>query len=430
MGAATGDLDNDGVNDVLDSDDDNNGIDDQGSGVALKGGWNLVSTPIDLTGQVLPQAVFGSTVISNTENNFAFEWTGSDYKLASDIVPGKGYWIYSDNYIGNTFGAYHTTYFGDLTGVFSYNVDVTLSDNTYTLVGGGVANTELSRDDIAAAYTYIRGGYAEIGLRGRVRPREIETTSSRANIILRPGRGYWLLGDASVGSTALTLSAALLENPSRRNGSVFAKEKIQDAITLIHGDELNIQKLLLNADVDIITPPAPPLSFAATLNGTHLKTSSNNADVVVRSATEDVTLTFTSADLNAKLEVNVDGETRLLGAGQSTIITNRGSYFFKTVIVKEDILSEELPTSLTLDQNYPNPFNPVTAISYSVNQSTPVQLNVYNMNGQLVSTLVKETQNAGTYNVSFDASRLSSGLYIYRLITPNGIVTKKMTLLK
>jgi len=59
-----------------------------------------------------------------------------------------------------------------------------------------------------------------------------------------------------------------------------------------------------------------------------------------------------------------------------------------------------------------------------------VQLNVYNMNGQLVAALVNETQGAGSYSVSFDASNLSSGLYIYRLITPSGIVTKKMTLLK
>jgi len=421
------DLDNDGSDDSADPDDDGNGIDDQGFGVAIKGGWNLVSTPINLSATALPQTIFGSTAISETENNFAFEWSGSDYVLATDMVPGKGYWIYSDNFNGTT-ANYNTTYFGDLTGDFSYSESFTLTADAYTLVGGVVANAALSSTDIAAAYAYVNGGYASINGGGGLDDNEIET--SGANIILRPGRGYWLLGGGSVGTPSVSVSAGLLENASTRNGALLAKEKIQDAITLIHGNELNIQKLLLNAASDIITPPAPPLSFAATLNGTHLQSASNNAEVVVMSATEDVTLTFTSADLNAKLEVNVDGEIRSLGAGQSTIITNRGSYTFKTAIVKEDIFESELPSDLVLDQNYPNPFNPVTAISYSVNQSMAVQLNVYNMNGQLVTKLVNETQGAGSYTVSFDASRLSSGLYIYRLITPSGIVTKKMTLLK
>ena len=90
----------------------------------------------------------------------------------------------------------------------------------------------------------------------------------------------------------------------------------------------------------------------------------------------------------------------------------------------------ELPRTWALDQNYPNPFNPTTQIRYSVPQGGPVRLSVYNVLGQEVATLVNEVQTAGTYSVRFDATRLASGLYIYRLATGTFTDVKKMMLLK
>jgi hypothetical protein len=69
----------------------------------------------------------------------------------------------------------------------------------------------------------------------------------------------------------------------------------------------------------------------------------------------------------------------------------------------------------SLFQNYPNPFNPQTKITYSIKEKGLVQLSVYNLLGQLVSKLVNNTQDAGTYSVSFDGSKLSSGIYIYEI---------------
>lgn len=90
----------------------------------------------------------------------------------------------------------------------------------------------------------------------------------------------------------------------------------------------------------------------------------------------------------------------------------------------------ETPARIELDQNYPNPFNPVTNISYSLPQGADVSLKVFDMTGRLVSVLVDEVQPAGTYQQTFDASNLSSGVYFYRL-TANGLdLTRKMTLVK
>ncbi len=74
-----------------------------------------------------------------------------------------------------------------------------------------------------------------------------------------------------------------------------------------------------------------------------------------------------------------------------------------------------VPTAFALLQNYPNPFNPATTISYRLAGTAQVVLNVYNLLGQQVRTLVNERQAAGTYNVRFDADGLPGGFYVCRL---------------
>ena len=92
--------------------------------------------------------------------------------------------------------------------------------------------------------------------------------------------------------------------------------------------------------------------------------------------------------------------------------------------------SNEIPASLELSQNYPNPFNPSTNISFELPQSELVQLKVYNMLGQEVANLIDGRMNSGKHTVNFDASQLSSGVYIYRLVAGNQSITKKMMLIK
>jgi hypothetical protein len=90
-----------------------------------------------------------------------------------------------------------------------------------------------------------------------------------------------------------------------------------------------------------------------------------------------------------------------------------------------------IPDQFMLHQNYPNPFNPRTTINYELPITNYVELNIYNLLGQKVTTLVKGRQPAGDYQVEWDASGFASGLYLYRLTTDNGISeTKKLLLLK
>jgi parallel beta-helix repeat protein len=91
---------------------------------------------------------------------------------------------------------------------------------------------------------------------------------------------------------------------------------------------------------------------------------------------------------------------------------------------------ELLPTEYTLYQNYPNPFNPVTTIKYDLPNASDVSLFIYDILGRKVKVLVNTGQQAGRYEVQFNASNLASGVYIYQLVADKYINSKKMILLK
>ncbi|MBK9333189.1 MAG: T9SS type A sorting domain-containing protein [Ignavibacteria bacterium] len=83
-----------------------------------------------------------------------------------------------------------------------------------------------------------------------------------------------------------------------------------------------------------------------------------------------------------------------------------------------------------MSQNYPNPFNPETKIDYSVPVNENVMLNLYDMSGKLVKTLVNDFKSAGYYSYRLNASDLSSGIYIYKLESGSVSISKKLMLVK
>ena len=132
------------------------------------------------------------------------------------------------------------------------------------------------------------------------------------------------------------------------------------------------------------------------------------------------------------------------GAGAGIMVPERGillnmqtSSLYKMNIlysvltsVNENTVSLNVPDRFELSQNYPNPFNPTTNIKFSIPNSGKISLKVYDRLGKEVADLADGFRNAGTYEISFDASDLTSGVYFYKLAVNDIVNTKKMTLIK
>jgi hypothetical protein len=114
------------------------------------------------------------------------------------------------------------------------------------------------------------------------------------------------------------------------------------------------------------------------------------------------------------------------------MIDNDGTFSYSSVEAAE----VAVPKDFQVSQNYPNPFNPSTTIAYQVPVDAKVIMEVYNIAGQKVSELVNQDLSAGYYTVNFGASKLSSGIYIYRVVAVDKVSgnnfssIKKMMLLK
>lgn len=117
-----------------------------------------------------------------------------------------------------------------------------------------------------------------------------------------------------------------------------------------------------------------------------------------------------------------------------SIGTNEGTIYIEDLMILTPggvaIDDVELPSKFSLDQNYPNPFNPSTTLDYTLDQQTNVNLSVYDVHGRLVATLIQGNQFAGSYTTNFNAGPLPSGVYIARLKTEMGVLSKKMLLVK
>ena len=129
-----------------------------------------------------------------------------------------------------------------------------------------------------------------------------------------------------------------------------------------------------------------------------------------------------------------DENTGYLAGNLGILKTTSGG---ETITSVHEFDNASIPANFKLYQNYPNPFNPTTKIEYSI-PSSPlpfgkglgVRLIVYDIFGRKVKTLVNKQQRPGNYEVEFNAARLASGIYFYRLQVGNYSATKKLVLLR
>lgn len=122
--------------------------------------------------------------------------------------------------------------------------------------------------------------------------------------------------------------------------------------------------------------------------------------------------------------------TALQSAGTDGKALGDLNWFPEQLVTDVEQTPKTTPNAFNLSQNYPNPFNPSTVINYSIPKEGMVTLKVFNILGQEVATLVNSNQKMGIYNITFNATRLSSGIYFYSLKANGSTLTKKMMLIK
>ncbi len=160
--------------------------------------------------------------------------------------------------------------------------------------------------------------------------------------------------------------------------------------------------------------------------------SSSWNDIIVNDSSSSEEWTINSINKNAryiKLTFISNNQNLWAGLWEAQIFGKDGadSSNVTTSVAHHDIA----PKDYSLSQNYPNPFNPTTKINFTLAESGQVDLDVYNILGEKVITLVNQEMTAGSHEINFNASNLASGIYIYRLNIRNKFIdTKKMILMK
>jgi surface protein len=177
------------------------------------------------------------------------------------------------------------------------------------------------------------------------------------------------------------------------------------------------------------------VSSVTNMRGMFWFTSSFNQDIGNWdvSAVETMHLMFRNAtvfnqNLSGWCVQNITQEPTQFATGSA--LTNENKPIWGTCNATNIEDDNELVTEFALHQNYPNPFNPSTQIQFALPEATDVRLEVFNVTGQRVATLVNGVQTSGNHTVTFDARNLASGVYVYRLTTGSVVQTRKMVLVR
>lgn len=195
----------------------------------------------------------------------------------------------------------------------------------------------------------------------------------------------------------------------------------------LSGDESNLGPSIRSAE--IIEGTNTTVYVLGTSTGVYSTTSLDGNNTIW---TKEAPNIIGSAIAGA-MDYRSSDQTLIVGThGRGAFIANVGSI----VASEKDITKTENPTSFALAQNYPNPFNPSTNIQFSLPTSAKVSINVYDINGRKISTLLNNSQrSAGEHKITFDARNLATGVYLYRIsaVSESGksfVQSKKMTLIK
>lgn len=363
--------------------------------VSLNAGWNLLSVPITLTNMN-----FSSIFPEATSNAYYYD---NGYQIATTAELGKGYWLKFNQALNK-----------DLIGTPQSSVQVNVKSG-WNIIGPlhnnvPVSNITTNPPNIISSLFYgYNNGY------------QTATT-------LEKGKGYWVKVSSN---GTMTIPSTFTKSDYSNSQIDFNRylDELNYSAKIIFKDDNGNERILYLTDKSyqqiFELPPNPPSQvFDVRFDNNSFVESISRKSFVINLQGINSVLKIKTENLNSTIKIYnpVSGELISQLTGNEISI--------KSSLSKIRIELEDLPLAYELYQNYPNPFNPITSITYQLKEEGLVQLKVYNSLGQEVATLVNEKQNAGSYVVKFDASKLPSGIYIYSIRVNDFVHTRKMTLLK
>lgn len=360
--------------------------------IVIKSGWNIIALPIqalDMTKATLfPEASSPAWKYSN------------GYQQETNLIVGKGYWVrYPNDKTISICGSNPSTITipvlkgWNLVGVYDFNVLV----SSIATEPANITNTSF--------YGYDNGY-------------KVPTT-------LETGKGYWIRVTED-GVLKLSNSAPKLSERNSMLAEITKQSKARITIKDALGNQEVLyltEKSLQSEELDL--PPTPPNGIfdVRWTNDSKANSLTNNPQLVVNSAVYPIEITVNGTDLTLLDAIGGSTLNNVVKNGNKITISNPA---INSILVS----AVEIPNKYALEQNYPNPFNPVTNIKYAIPVKGNVQLRVFDVLGKVVTEIVNEEQEAGSYSVQFDSSNLSSGVYYYQIRAGNFVETKKLILLK
>ncbi|MDR8391075.1 T9SS type A sorting domain-containing protein [Aliifodinibius sp. S!AR15-10] len=374
----------------------------------LKPGWKLVSLPVTTEDQSV------QTLYPGADPRTLYRYDGS-YQTDTTLTAGIGYWLRVD-----------TESNVRLQGKPVESLTIPLREG-WNLIGAPIDSLfELGAikdpDNLIVKGTiqHYDGAYQPVQE-------------------LAPGRGYFVKASAK---GKISLGAGVgFEKPVDSRKSITAVEAARDFDQLTFETEGTSQHLLIGGDLEegwspenFAMPPVPPRPKLDVRFDGDFRLSEQDSVILHLDASQfpvsvEISVAQTSSDYQMKL-FRQDQKTRFmkLSRGQKAYIENPVDYISISPVT--GLEQQSLPRQVELKPSYPNPFNPSTTIRYAIPRPLQVTLEVYDLLGQKVATLVDKQQSAGSYKIPFDASDLSSGLYFVQIRAGAFQEVQKITLIK
>ncbi len=370
--------------------------------VEVKDGWNLVSVPgINPDGQ-------GVNIWwpAKSSNQNVYKLVSGYHVPVTTTTPGEGYWMKH-----NGANIYNTGDEWPAVGIERVLNTPIIVSSGWNTIGGFEKEVQTNQITttppgliVGQIYTYIE-------------PYQVANS-------LKPGRAYLvkLIGPGQINFNGTILKA--VENEVEYYKDNWGK------IILTDNDGKSSSLYLINDDTDLNLyelPPTPPNDlFDIRFGSGRVAESIENGiqSIIMNGVRYPVKIKVENINIELKDESGkiIEADTN---SGEEFTITNES---IKKLLVNSGKQMNSF--NYILSQNYPNPFNPITKMKFAIPNEADVSLRIYNVLGELVSTLIDENLNAGEYELEFNAQNLASGIYIYRINAGNFVDTKKMILMK